>query len=84
MAANVPKMRTISQAFDEIKAADENTALTERALRCAVKRGEIPCVKIGSKTLVSMDAVAAYMNGTAVMPLRSDGYGKIRPLSESR
>ena len=81
---DVPKMRTISQAFDEIKTADTNTALTERALRCAVKRGEIPCVKIGSKTLVSMDAVAAYMKGAAVVPLRSEEYGTIRPLSERR
>lgn len=81
---DVPKMRTISQAFDEIKTADTNTALTERALRCAVKRGEIPCVKIGSKTLVSMDAVAAYMKGAAVVPIRSDGYGTIRPLTERR
>lgn len=81
---DVPKMRTITQAFKEIKTADANTALTERALRCAVKRGEIPCVKIGSKTLVSMDAVAAYMNGAAAVPLRSDRYGQIRALSESR
>ena len=81
---DVPKMRTISQAFDEIKTADTNTALTERALRCAVKRGEIPCVRIGNKCLVSMDAVAAYMAGKSVALLRPDGYGSIRPLPESR
>ena len=80
----VPKMRTISQAYEEIKTADANTALTERALRCAVKRGEIPCVRIGNKVLVSMDAVAAYMNGSTVVPLRKDGYGQVRALSESR
>ena len=84
MSDAVPCMRTIAQAYEEIKAADANTALTERALRCAVKRGEIPCVRIGNKALVSMDAVAAYMTGTSVVLLQSDMYGTIRPLSESR
>ena len=41
---SVPRMRTVPEAFRELKAADPNSAFTLRALRAAVNRGEIPVV----------------------------------------
>lgn len=52
---NTPRMRTIPQAYEEIKKADPNTAITIRALRRMAKTGEIPTVSVASKRLVNMD-----------------------------
>ena len=50
-----PRLRTIPKAYDEIKCADPNTALTLRALRRMVAANEIPTVNIESKRLVNVD-----------------------------
>ncbi len=57
----IPKMRTISAAIREIKAADPNTCFTEHALRKVVVANIIPSVMAGKKYLVDMDAVYAYL-----------------------
>lgn len=75
---SVPRMRTVPEAFRELKAADPNTAYTLRALRAAVNRGEIPVVSVGSKRLVNFDYLLAYLNSPAAMP-KAD-VGNIRPL----
>ena len=49
----VPRMRTIPEAFNELKKADPETAYTLRALRAAVNRGELPVVRVGNKRLVN-------------------------------
>ena len=48
-------MRTIENAFSEIKAIDPNTDLTNRALRRMVTTGEIPSVTVGNKYLINID-----------------------------
>lgn len=55
----VPRMRTIPKAYADIKAIDPQTDLTIRALRDMVKRGDVPIVKIKSKTLVNLDLLIA-------------------------
>lgn len=52
---NVPRMRTVPEAFAELKKADPSTAYTLRALRAAVNRGEIPVIKVGNKRLINLD-----------------------------
>lgn len=75
---SMPRMRTIPAAFQEIKAADPNTALTMRGLRAAVNRGEIPSYCVGSKRLVNVDQIEQMLcNLSGVPKLRSD---MIRPL----
>lgn len=56
------KLRTINEAITEIKAEDPNCALTPWALRQLVKAGEIPALNIGSKQLVSLEAVERFVN----------------------
>ncbi len=58
----VPKMRTLPEAFRELKAADPNTAYTLRALRTAVNKGEIPVVAVGSKRLINLDKLFEMLN----------------------
>lgn len=75
---NVPRMRTIPEAFRELKAADPNTAYTLRAFRAAVNRGEIPVVLVGNKRLVNLDQFFAMLNAPSCV---AKEYGvNIRPL----
>lgn len=51
----LPRMRTIPNAYKEIKAIDPDTDFSMRALRDMINKGEIPTVKIKSKTLINLD-----------------------------
>ena len=48
-------MRTIDNAYAEIKALDPSTDFTKRALRRMVATKEIPTTKIGNKNLINLD-----------------------------
>ncbi len=75
---SIPRMRTVPEAFRELKAADPNTAYTLRAFRAAVNRGEIPVVLVGNKRLVNLDQFFAMLNTPTATPKPCEG--KIRPL----
>ena len=51
------RMRLISEAYEEIKEADPNTAITMTAFRRLVLDERIPSIMIGNKHLVSMEDV---------------------------
>ena len=51
------RMRLISEAYEEIKEADPNTALTMTAFRRLVLDERIPSIMVGNKRLVSMEDV---------------------------
>lgn len=72
-------MRTIEQAFDEIHAADQDTALTKTAIRRLVTSGAVPSVRVGQKYLVDMTELDAFLAGSRreAEPLRG-----IRRISE--
>ena len=63
--ASPPRMRGIKTALAEVKAADPNTALTERALRRMVLTGTIPSVRVGTKYLISLDRLFGYLGSTS-------------------
>lgn len=52
---NVPRMRTIDNAYAEIRAIDPQTDFTKRALRRMVANKEIPTTRIGNKNLINLD-----------------------------
>ena len=58
----MPRMRLISEAFNEIKKDDPHTAITLSGLRNLVRQGKIPCAKIGRKTLINYDALLEYLS----------------------
>ena len=51
----IPRMRTIDNAYAEIKALDPQTDFTKRALRRMIASKEIPTTKIGNKNLINLD-----------------------------
>lgn len=78
---SIPRMRTIPEAFKELKAADPNTAYTLRALRAAVNRGEIPVVTVGSKRLINMDLFFARLNSPSLCDRQAHEGAGIRNLA---
>lgn len=81
-ASNIPRMRGITEAAEEIRAADPNTAISAYLLRKLVKANKIPSVKVGVKYLVNMDIVSEYFSkGDNTEPV-PDTYGTIRRIDE--
>ena len=76
--SNVPRMRTVPEAFAEIKKADPSTTYTLRALRSAVNKGEIPVVRVGNKRLINLDKLFEMLNSPSYCEQESyEGIRKI-------
>lgn len=56
------KLRTIEQTIAELRSEDPGCQLTDWALRQLVREGAIPSIKIGKKSLLSIEAVERYVN----------------------
>ena len=56
------RIRTIEQAYQEIKQNDPNTALSKYRFRQLVETGEIPSTKSWVKSLVDMEQVEKYLS----------------------
>jgi len=56
-------MRTVSEAVAEIKAMDEQSAVTANCVRCLCKDGKVHCIFTGKKILVDLDALIKYLAG---------------------
>ncbi len=70
-------MRTIKDAAAHFKSVDPQTALTEYAIRTLLRTGKVPCVRMGKKYLVTIEALEAYLEGVAVpAPARESGIRK--------
>lgn len=67
----MPRMRTIDQAAEWLRANDPDTAFTKTALRRLVTTGELPCVRVGQKYLVSLETLEGYLQGA--VPLSGQG-----------
>lgn len=57
--------RTIREAAAWFKSQDPQTCLTETAIRTLLRSGRVPCVRVGKKYLVTIEALEAYLAGTA-------------------
>ncbi len=55
------RLRTIAQAYADIKAADKNTSVTQYYIRCLVREGKITAQKSGNKSLINMDTLEEYL-----------------------
>lgn len=54
------RMRTIEETANYFKQIDPDTAITKNCLRSLVKENEIPAAMIGTKYLLSLEAVEDY------------------------
>ena len=59
---NMPRLRTLPQAMEEIRKADPDTAMTMRALRRMVNTGELPTVAVNSKKLINLDLLLKHIS----------------------
>ena len=55
--------RTIREAAAWFKSQDPQTCLTETAIRTLVRTGQVPCVRVGKKYLVTLEALEEYLSG---------------------
>lgn len=63
MNIKIPRMRTVADAVKELKALDENTAVTEYYVRQLAISGAIPRVKSGKKYLINLDSLIEHLSG---------------------
>ena len=76
-------MRTITEAIQEVKKADPQTAFTQTALRRMIKTGELPSFRAGSKYLVNLDILFDYLNNPpSIQPVQTITASGIRPINE--
>lgn len=62
----IPRMRTVHEAAQELKAIDEHTAVTEYHIRQLALSGVLPRVQAGRKLLINFDLLLEYLqNPTA-------------------
>ena len=59
--SNIPRMRTVHEAAEELRRMDEGTAVTEYHIRQLAINNVIPRVKAGKKYLINLDALIAYL-----------------------
>lgn len=64
----MPQMRTIEQAYIWLAERDADTALTKTALRRLITTGQLPAVRVGSKYLVNLEVLEAFLSGTNIIP----------------
>ena len=76
-----PRMRTVKEAAQELKALDSHTAVTEYHIRRLALQGVLPTVKAGKKKLINLDLLIEYLqNPTAekFRPVATATVGGIR------
>ena len=56
------RMRTAAQAYLDIKESDPDTGVSERLIRDIINHNKIPVITQGTKKLISMDALEAYLS----------------------
>ncbi|QIB68569.1 DNA-binding protein [Aminipila butyrica] len=64
------RLRTVEQAWKEIKSADANTSVTRHYIRSLVNESKIPIKKSGTKVLINMETLEKYLSQ------EGDDYGK--------
>ncbi len=62
------KIRSIRQAFLEIKEKDPNSAITVYAIRNWIASGQLPCIKSGRRILIDMDIFEEFLSGERYRP----------------
>ena len=59
------RMRTINEAVAHFQETDPDTSLTKTAVRRLVVSGIVPSAMIGTKYLVSLEALEDYLGGSS-------------------
>ena len=70
MEFRTPKMRTVHEAAQEIKALDPDTAVTEYHIKQLALRGTLPIVRAGRKKLINFDTLLEYLSNPTAEKFR--------------
>ena len=65
------RMRTIGEAAAWLRENDPETSFTPTALRRLVISGTLPSVRIGSKYLINLDTLEAFLAGSVPAQLET-------------
>ena len=65
------RARTIREAASYFRETDPQTCLTETAIRRLIRSGAVPCVRVGRKYLVTVEALEAYLSGNTQAPTKA-------------
>lgn len=79
----IARMRTLDECFAEIKAMDENTAISKYYIRRLALSGKIPVVMCGRKRLINLDGLIDYLSGSGDTTVNTPEYtpsNNIRPI----
>lgn len=60
----MPRVRTINEAAQHLKALDSGCRITAWTIRGLVKNGTLPHVRIGNRILINLDVLEAYLNNS--------------------
>lgn len=78
----LPRMRTIDEAYAEIKSLDNHTAITKNFIRTLIVSGKVPSVMAGRKYLVNIETLLSYLyKGDS--KIANLNVGKVRPISDT-
>lgn len=55
------RIRMMKEAYEEIKAADPNTAITMNYIRTLIISGAVPSIRAGNRYLINMDELESYL-----------------------
>ncbi len=66
-----PRMRTVKEAAQELKALDSHTAVTEYHIRRLALQGVLPKVKAGKKVLINLDTLIEYLQNPTAEKFRT-------------
>ena len=57
----IKRLRTIDQAYRELKAMDPDTAISKHYIRSIVLTGQLPHLQVESKRLIYLDDLMTYI-----------------------
>jgi|GEM_PF-790740 hypothetical protein len=78
------RIRTIGQAYKELKLSDPNTAITQHSIRQLILSGQLPAFQSGNKYLFDLDVLEGYLSNPAeisTVTKQNHTYGNIKPVN---
>ena len=67
------RLRTVDEAYNDIKRMDPNTKVTKYFLKTLVKTGTVPSLKVGNrKRLIDLDLLIRYLSNPSLIEKSGD------------
>ena len=76
----IARMRTLDEAYNELKQLDSGTAVSKYFIRQLALSGKIPTVMCGRKRLINLDGLIAYLNADNAAVNNVISYSGIAPI----